>query len=96
MSVEEENKNGSTIKISSENAANDLIKLVLALTNTIRELMEKQALRKIENDELSADKVEELGTTFLALEEKMKELRDQFGFTDQDLEIDLKQFITFQ
>lgn len=81
------------IQLTPDNAGNGLVKLVLALVNVIRELMEKQAIRKIEAGQISDEKIEEMGATFLALEEKMEAMKKHFGLTDQDLEIDLNRFI---
>lgn len=79
--------------LDPDKSANDLVKLVLSLVNTIRELMEKQALRKIMNDELTNEQTEKLGATFLALEEKMNDFKKYFNLTDDDLNIDLNKFL---
>ena len=81
------------VNIDENNASNGLVVLVLSLVNTIRELMEKQALRKIESGQLTDEKIEKIGITFLALEEKMNELKTHFNLTDKDLEIDLNQYL---
>ena len=93
MEVKDLENTLDNIQLSPENAGNGLVKLVLALVNVIRELMEKQAIRKIEAGLLTDEKIEEMGATFLALEEKMEELKTHFGLTDEDLEIDLNRFI---
>lgn len=93
MEISDINDKIEQIKLNPENAGNGLVQLVLSLINVVRELMEKQALRKIEANELSEEKIEEMGATFLALEEKMNELKAQFNLTDEDLEIDLNKFI---
>ena len=81
------------LDLDPERSADDLVKLVLSLVNTIRELMEKQSLRKIKNDELTEAQIEKVGATFLALENKMNELKEHFGFSDDDLDIDLNKFL---
>jgi len=93
MDIKDLEKEINTIKLNKDNAGNGLVKLVLALINVIRELMEKQALRKIEAGLISDGKIEEMGATFLALEEKINELKNQFDLSDEDLEIDLNKFI---
>ncbi|MEQ9298777.1 MAG: gas vesicle protein K [Cyclobacteriaceae bacterium] len=93
MDINDLDRKIEQLKLTPENAGNGLVQLVLSLINVIRELMEKQALKKIEANELSPEKIEEMGATFLALEEKMNELKEQFNLTDEDLEIDLKKFI---
>ena len=87
-------KNFDSLQLDPKNEGNELIQLVLSLVNTLRELMEKQALRKIDSGELSADQIEKIGSTFLALERKMEQLREQFKLSPEDLEIDLNKFIT--
>ncbi|MEQ8548936.1 MAG: gas vesicle protein K [Cyclobacteriaceae bacterium] len=81
------------LQLNPEDSANGLVKLVLSLVNTIKEVMELQSLRKIENNELSEDQIERVGATFLALDEKMKELREHFGLSAEDLDIDLNKYI---
>ena len=96
MDVDDLDKNIEKLKLTPENAGNGLVRLVLSLINVIRELMEKQALKKIEANELPPEKIEEIGATFLALEQKMEELKDHFGLTDADLEIDLRKFVQIE
>jgi hypothetical protein len=64
-----------------------LLQLVLAVIELIRQLMEKQALRRIEAGSLTADEVDRLGQTLMQLELKIKELQKQFDI--DDLNIDL-------
>ncbi len=77
------------VEANPENAGNGLVKLVLSLVNLLTELMEKQALRRIENDALTEEQIERLGLTFIKLEEKMEELKTHFDFTDDDLKLGL-------
>lgn len=96
MDINDLDRKIEQLKLTPENAGNGLVQLVLSLINVIRELMEKQALKKIEANELTPEKIEEMGATFLALEEKMNELKEQFNLTDEDLEIDLKKYIQIE
>lgn len=66
-----------------------LAQLVLTLVELLRELMERQAVRRIEAGTLTDEEVERLGRTFMALSERMDELKEAFGLTDQDLNLDL-------
>lgn len=66
-----------------------LAQLVLTLVELLRELMERQALRRIEGGTLSDEEVERLGRTFMALKDRMEELKDVFGLRDEDLNLDL-------
>jgi hypothetical protein len=66
-----------------------LAQLVLMLVDLLRQLMERQALRRIENDTLSEDEIERLGLAFKALAERMEELKAEFGLEDEDLSMHL-------
>ena len=79
----------SRIRIDPENVRNGLVRLVLTLIELIRELLERQALRRIDGGSLTADEIERLGLTFLRLSEEMDRLKQQFGLTDDDLNLDL-------
>jgi hypothetical protein len=63
--------------------------LVLTLVELIRQLLEKQALRRIEGGSLSEEEIERLGLTFLRLGEEMEWLKKEFGLTDAELNLDL-------
>jgi Gas vesicle protein K len=66
-----------------------LAQLVLTLIELLRQLMERQALRRIEGGTLTEDEIERLGRTFLALAERMEELKETFGLRDEDLNLNL-------
>jgi hypothetical protein len=51
--------------------------------------MERQAIRRMDAGGLSEEDIERLGQTLMLLDEKMTELRDHFGLTAEDLNIDL-------
>ena len=67
----------------------DLAKLVLSVIELLRQLLEKQAIRRIEADSLSDEEIERMGETFLKLDRKMTELKASFGLQDQDLSLNL-------
>jgi CRISPR/Cas system-associated endonuclease Cas1 len=66
-----------------------LAKLVLTLIELIRQLLERQALRRIEAGSLTDDEIERLGETFLKLDHKMQELKEIFGLENEDLNLNL-------
>jgi hypothetical protein len=72
-----------------ERVERGLAQLVLAVVDLLRELMERQALRRMEAGSLDAGEVERLGTAFMKLNERMDELKEQFELTDEDLELAL-------
>jgi hypothetical protein len=72
-----------------EDVQRGLAQLVLTLVEVLRELMERQALRRMEAGSLDDDEIERLGSTFIALRERMDELKEVFDLTDEDLNLDL-------
>lgn len=72
-----------------ESVERGLVALVLTLVELLRQLMERQALRRVDVGDLSEDQIERIGTTLMLLEEKMEELREHFGLEPEDLNIDL-------
>jgi hypothetical protein len=66
-----------------------LAQLVLSLVELLRQLMERQAVRRVEAGGLSDEQVERLGTTLLLLKKRMDELCDAFGIDEDDLALDL-------
>ena len=80
------------IAADPENVEKGLIQLVLTIVELVRQLMERQALHRIEGGSLSEEEVERLGRTFLALSERMDELKEEFGLDDKDLNLNLGPF----
>ena len=79
----------SRINIDPNSVEQGLAKLVLTLIEFIRRLLEKQAVRRMEGGDLSPEQIEELGLALMKLEEKLLELKTQFGLKDEDLNLDL-------
>jgi len=77
------------ITADPENLEKGLAALVLTVIELLRQLMERQALRRIEAGSLSDEEVERLGRTFMALAERMDELKETFGLEDDDLNLNL-------
>lgn len=77
------------VNVNAESVEQGLAKLVLTLIELIRRLLEKQAIRRMEGGGLTPEQVEELGLALMKLEEKMGELKGQFGLEDEDLNLDL-------
>lgn len=72
-----------------EKAAAGLAQLVLTLVELIRQLLEREAIRRMDRGTMSLDEIERLGTAFMLMQEKIAELREVFGLTAEDLNIDL-------
>jgi len=76
-------------ELDEQNVQAGLVRLVLALVELIRQLLERQALRRIDSGSLSEEQIERLGVTFLRLDEQMDALKKHFNLTDEDLNLDL-------
>jgi Gas vesicle protein K len=72
-----------------EKLEHGLAKLVLALVDLLRRLLERQAIRRMEGGALSDDEINRLGLAFMRMEAKMEELKSIFELTDDDLNIPL-------
>jgi hypothetical protein len=77
------------VNAERENLEKGLAQLVLTVIELLRQLMERQALRRIEGGSLTADEIERLGETFMLLEERMTELKEAFEIEDEELNLDL-------
>jgi hypothetical protein len=67
----------------------ELFKLVLTIVELVRQLMERQALRRIDQGDLTDEQIEDLGQGLMRLEQAMTSLRERFDLTPADLNIDL-------
>jgi hypothetical protein len=77
------------IDCSQETIEQGLAKLVLGLIELLRQLLERQAIRRMEGGSLDEGQVEEMGLALMKLEEKIKELAEQFGLKPEDLNLAL-------
>ena len=59
------------VNVDPDNVDHGLAKLVLTVIELLRQLLERQALRRIEAGSLSDDEIERLGQTFLRLDARM-------------------------
>jgi Gas vesicle protein K len=77
------------IDADPESVERGLVSLVLTLVELLRQLMERQALRRVDDGTLSDEQIERIGSTLMALESRMGELREHFGLDPEDLNLDL-------
>ncbi|HEY8471731.1 MAG TPA: gas vesicle protein K [Natronosporangium sp.] len=77
------------VRLDPADPERGLVAFVLTLVELLRQLMERQALRRVDHGDLSDDQVERLGAALMRLEQGMAELRDHFGLTPEDLNLDL-------
>ena len=80
---------GHHLEADPESVEKGLAQLVLSLVELLRQLMERQAVRRVEAGGLTDEQVERLGTTLMLLNRRMGELREVFGLTEDDLSLDL-------
>ena len=79
-------------RANPDTTGDDLARLVLVVVDTVRQLVEKQAIRRVDSGTLTEDEIERLGIALLRLEERMTELKEHFGLTDDDLALRLGGF----
>ncbi|MET8289764.1 gas vesicle protein K [Streptomyces sp. NPDC048448] len=79
----------SRLDLDSEKIGRDLVSLVLTVVELLRQLMERQAIRRVEQGDLSDTQVDEIGTTLMLLDQRMTELCEQHGLRPEDLNLDL-------
>jgi hypothetical protein len=77
------------IEEDREDVARGLAQLVMTLIELLRQLMERQAIRRVEAGGLSDEQIERLGQALMALEQRMDELKQDFGLRDEDLNLNL-------
>ena len=77
------------IDADPESVEKGLVTLVLTLVELLRQLMERQALRRVDQGSLTDDQIEKIGSTLMALEARMNELTEHFGLRPEDLNLDL-------
>jgi hypothetical protein len=77
------------IDADPEGVERSLVALVLTLVEALRQLMERQAVRRLDAGDLTDEQIERIGSTLMALEDRMTQLRDHFGLTADDLNLDL-------
>jgi hypothetical protein len=77
------------IESDPEKLERGLAQLVLTLIELLRQLMERQAIRRVDAGDLTDEEIERLGQALLGLQQRMDELKDIFGLTDDDLNLNL-------
>lgn len=77
------------LDLDPQNVRNGLGQLVLTVVELVRELMERQALRRVEAGSVTDDEAERLGLTFMRLSDEVERLREHFGLEAEDLNLDL-------
>jgi hypothetical protein len=77
------------LNLDPDAAKNSLGQLVLTLVKLLHELLERQAIRRIDAGSLTEGQIERLGLTLMRQSEEIERLRKEFGLDEEDLNLDL-------
>jgi gas vesicle protein GvpK len=72
-----------------EDVQKSVAQLVLTLVEFLRKLMERQAIRRMQDRTLTRQEVEAVGTALMLLEQTVRDIGEKFGLTPEDLNLDL-------
>ena len=73
----------------TDDVQRSVAQLVLTIVEFLRQLMERQAIRRMEQKTLTRKQVEAVGVALMRLEETIKEIGARFGLSPEDLNLDL-------
>ena len=77
------------LELDPDDVKNGLGQLVLTLVKLLHELLEKQAIRRMESGSLTEEQIDRLGFTLMRQAEEIGRLRKEFGLQEADLNLDL-------
>lgn len=77
------------VDVDPDGVEQGLAKLVLTLVEFLRQLLERQAIRRMDGGSLSDDEIERMGIALMRLQEKVNEIAATFGLDPADLNISL-------
>lgn len=77
------------LDLDPQDAGRDLVQLVLTVVELVRQLMERQAVRRVDQGDLTDEQVERIGTALMLLDERMTALCAEHGLRPEDLNLDL-------
>lgn len=77
------------LAIDGDKVRNGLAQLVLTLVKLLHELLERQAIRRMDSGTLTDEEIEKLGQTLMRQAEELERLREVFDLKDEDLNLDL-------
>ncbi len=80
---------GERIELDRDKEKNGLGRLVLTLVRLIHELLERQAIRRMDSGTLTEEEIEAVGLTLMKQAEEIERLRKEFGLELKDLNLDL-------
>lgn len=82
-------KDGQRLNLDQETVKNGLGQLVLTVIKLLHELLERQAIRRMESGSLTEEQIERLGVTLMRQALEIDRLRKDFGLEEEDLNLDL-------
>jgi Gas vesicle protein K len=77
------------IDIDPDDVERGLAGLVLGLVELLRQVLERQAVRRMEGGTLTDEEIERVGLALMRLERKVRDLATHFGLDEDDLRITL-------
>ena len=77
------------VNVDPEGVEQGLAKLVLTLVEFLRQVLERQAIRRMDGGTLTDDEVERVGLALMRLEAKVREMAELFGLDPDDLNLGL-------
>ena len=77
------------VDVDPDGVEHGLAKLVLTLVEFLRQLLERQAVRRMEGGTLSDEEVERMGVALMRLEEKVHEMARTFGIDPTELNLEV-------
>lgn len=75
------------IELDAENVERGLAGLVLSIVELLRQVLERQAVRRMERGSLTDDEVERVGLALMRLEAKVREIAAQFGLSEDEIQL---------
>ena len=90
-SVSRSRRNSAPLRWNPEpdDVQRSVAQLVLTIVEFLRRLMERQAIRRMEQKTLTRKEVEAVGVALMRLEETIRDIGKRFGLTPEDLNLDL-------
>ncbi|KPA16527.1 gas vesicle protein GvpK [Candidatus Magnetomorum sp. HK-1] len=85
----QDSKEPKKLNLNQDDVKNGLGQLVLAVVNLLHELLERQAIRRIDSDSLSDEEIENIGMALMQQSEEIERLRKEFNLDEEDLNLDL-------
>lgn len=77
------------IDLDPDNVKNGIAQLILTLVKLLHELLERQAIRRVDAGSLSDEEIERLGLALMKQAQEIDRIRKEFGLDEEDLNLDL-------